>query len=159
MSSFPIAPKRPYEITQHGETRVDNYFWLRYREDPEVLKYLTAQNDYLDEMMGHTRSLQETLFAEMKGRIKETDSTVPEKRGEYLYYTRTETGKQYLIFCRRKDSLDDGAEEILLDQNELAEGKIFCSVSAFSVSPDGKSSPSLRQLSRRKSFRLSDSES
>ena len=138
MSSFPIAPKRPYEITQHGETRVDNYFWLRYREDPEVLKYLTAQNDYLDEMMGHTRSLQETLFAEMKGRIKETDSTVPEKRGEYLYYTRTKAGKQYPIFCRRKDSPDDSVEEILLDQNELAEGKIFCSVSAFSVSPDGR---------------------
>ncbi|MCI0553617.1 MAG: S9 family peptidase [Anaerolineae bacterium] len=137
MPSFPIAPKRPYEITQHGSTRVDDYFWLRYREDPEVLKYLTAQNDYLDEVMGHTRSLQETLFAEMKGRIKETDSTVPEKRGGYLYYTRTEAGKQYPIFCRRKDS-PDNAEEILLDQNELAEGKVFCSVSAFSVSPDGK---------------------
>lgn len=137
MSSFPIAPKRPYEITQHGETRVDNYFWLRYREDPEVLKYLTAQNDYLDEVMGHTKSLQEELFSEMKGRIKETDSTVPEKRGEYLYYTRTEAGRQYPVFCRIIDS-PDGQEEILLDQNELAEGKIFCSVSAFSVSPDGK---------------------
>ena len=136
MSSFPIAPKRPFEITQHGETRVDNYFWLRYREDPEVLKYLTAQNDYLDEVMGHTRQLQETLFSEMKGRIKETDATVPEKRGEYLYYTRTEAGKQYPIFCRRKDSAES-LEEILLDQNELADGKIFCSVSAFSVSPDG----------------------
>src|SRR5215510_12570534 len=136
MSSFPIAPKRPYEITQHGETRVDNYFWLRYREDPEVLKYLTAHNEYLDEVMGHTKLLQEELFSEMKGRIKETDSTVPEKRGEYLYYTRTEAGKQYPIFCRRKDS-SDSQEEILLDQNELAEGKIFCSVSAFSVSPDG----------------------
>ena len=136
MSSFPIAPKRPYEITQHGETRLDNYFWLRYREDPEVLKYLTAQNDYLDEVMGHTRQLQETLFSEMKGRIKETDLTVPEKRGKYLYYTRTESGKQYPIFCRRKDS-PEGQEEILLDQNELAEGKTFCSVSAFSVSPDG----------------------
>ena len=136
MSSFPIAPKRPYEITQHGETRVDNYFWLRYREDPDVLKYLTAQNDYLVEVMGHTKQLQEILFSEMKGRIKETDSTVPEKRGDYLYYTRTEAGKQYPIFCRRKD-LPESSEEMLLDQNELAKGKIFCSVSAFSVSPDG----------------------
>jgi oligopeptidase B len=136
MPSFPIAPKRPYEITQHGSTRVDDYFWLRYREDPEVLKYLTAHNDYLDEMMGHTKPLQETLFAEMKARIQETDSTVPERRGDYLYYTRTEAGKQYLIFCRRKDSMEK-PEEILLDQNELAEGKLFCSVSAFSVSPDG----------------------
>jgi oligopeptidase B len=136
MSSFPIAPKRPYEITQHGETRVDNYFWLRYREDPEVLKYLNAQMDYLDEVMGHTKSLQETLFSEMKGRIKETDSTVPEKRGGYLYYTRTEDGKQYPIFCRQKDS-PDSPEEILLDQNALADGQIFCSVGGFVVSPDG----------------------
>ena len=136
MPSFPIAPKRPYEITQHGSIRMDDYFWLRYREDPEVLKYLTAHNDYLDEMMGHTKPLQETLFAEMKARIQETDSTVPERRGDYLYYTRTEAGKQYPIFCRRKDSMEN-PEEILLDQNELAEGKLFCSVSAFSVSPDG----------------------
>ena len=136
MPPFPIAPKRPYEITQHGSTRVDDYFWLRYREDPEVLKYLTAHNDYLDEMMRHTKPLQETLFAEMKARIKETDSTVPERRGDYLYYTRTEAGKQYPIFCRRRDSMEN-PEEILLDQNELAEGKLFCSVSAFSVSPDG----------------------
>ena len=136
MSSFPIAPKRPYEITQHGEARLDNYFWLRYREDPDVLKYLTAQNDYLEEVMGHTRQLQETLFSEMKGRIMETDSTVPEKRREYFYYTRTEAGKQYPIFCRKKNSLE-GQEQILLDQNELAQGKTFCSVSAFSVSPDG----------------------
>lgn len=136
MPPFPIAPKRPYAITQHGETRVDDYFWLRYREDPEVLKYLTAQNKYLEEMMGHTKHLQEELFAEMKARIKETDFTVPEKRGEYLYYTRTESGKQYPVFCRRKDSMEN-PEELLLDQNQLAEGKPFCSVSAFSVSPDG----------------------
>ncbi len=136
MSSFPIAPKRPYEITQHGETRVDNYFWLRYREDPEVLKYLNAQMDYLDEVMGHTKPLQETLYSEMKGRIKETDSTVPEKRGGYLYYTRTEDGEQYPIFCRQKDS-PDSPEEILLDQNALADGQIFCSVGGFVVSPDG----------------------
>ena len=136
MPSFPIAPKRPYSITQHGETRVDDYFWLRNREDPEVLKYLSAQMDYLDEVMGHTKPLHEALFSEMKNRIQETDSTVPEKRGGYAYYQRTEAGKQYPIFCRRKD-LADSPEEILLDQNELAEGKIFCSVSGFSVSPDG----------------------
>ena len=136
MSFFPTAPKRPYQITQHGETRVDDYYWMRDRQDPEVLKYLHAENDYLEEVLGHTKPLQDTLFAEMKGRIQETDSTVPEKRGEYLYYTRTESGKQYPIFCRRKDSLE-GPEEVLLDQNLLAEGKSFCSVGAFIVSPDG----------------------
>jgi oligopeptidase B len=137
MSSFPIAPKKPQTITLHNETRIDDYFWLRYREDPEVMKYLTAQMDYLDEVMGHTKPLHEKLAAEMRARIQETDSTVPEKRDGYIYYIRTEAGKQYPIFCRRYDS-SESPEEILLDQNILAEGKIFCSVSGFSVSPDGK---------------------
>ncbi|HSB00463.1 MAG TPA: S9 family peptidase, partial [Anaerolineales bacterium] len=104
--------------------------------DPEVLKYLHAENDYLEEIMGHTKSLQETLYAEMKARLKETDATVPEKRGEYFYYSRTEEGKQYPIYCRKKGSLDS-PEEILLDQNALAEGKSFCSIGALTVSPDG----------------------
>ncbi|HET9912602.1 MAG TPA: prolyl oligopeptidase family serine peptidase, partial [Anaerolineales bacterium] len=136
MLSYPTAPKRPYEITQHGYTRIDNYYWMRDRSDPEVLKYLHAENDYLEEIMGHTRSLQETLYAEMKARLRETDSTVPEKRGEYFYYSRTEEGKQYPIYCRKKGSLES-PEEILLDQNILAEGKSFCSVGALTVSLDG----------------------
>lgn len=136
MSFFPTAPKRPYAITQHGETRIDNYYWMRDRHDPEVLKYLHAENDYLEEVMGHTKPLQEMLYAEMRGRMKESDSTVPEKRGEYFYYTRTEAGHQYPIYCRRKGSLD-APEEILLDQNQIAEGKSFCSVGALAVSPDG----------------------
>ena len=137
MPSFPVAPKRPHTITQHGETRVDDYFWLRQREDPEVMKYLTSQLDYLEEVMGHTKPLQERLFSEMKQRIQETDATVPEARGGYWYYSRTEAGKQYPIFCRRKESVNqplENPEEILLDQNMLADGKNFCSVSGFSVS-------------------------
>src|SRR5574341_922481 len=137
MLSYPTAPKRPYEITQHGQTRIDNYYWMRDRTDPEVLKYLHAENDYLEEIMGHTKPLQETLYAEMKGRIQETDSTVPEKRGEYFYYARTEEGKQYPLYCRKKFS-PDAPEQILLDENLLAEGKSFCSVGALIVSPDGE---------------------
>ena len=136
MNSFPVPPKRPHEITQHGQTRIDNYYWMRNRENPEVMKHLRAESDYLEEVMQHTKPLQEQLFSEMKGRIKETDSTVPEKRGEYLYYERTEEGKQYPIFCRKKGSVES-PEEILLDQNTLAEGKSFCSVGAFSISPEG----------------------
>jgi len=136
MPIFPVTPKRPHEITQHSDTRVDNYYWLRNREDPEVLKFLHEQMDYLEEVTGHTKPLQETLFSEMKERIQETDSTFPEEENGYLYYKRTVAGKQYPIFCRRKDSTDS-PEEILLDQNLLAEGKIFCSVSGFEVSPDG----------------------
>lgn len=136
MATIPLAPKRPYEITQHGQTRIDNYFWMRYREDPAVLEYLHAEADYLEEVMQHTKPLQETLFAEMKGRIKETDTSAPEKKGDYYYYTRTEEGKQYPIFCRKAESVD-GSEEILLDQNQLAAGQSFCRIGAFRVSPDG----------------------
>ena len=136
MSFFPTAPKRPHTITQHGETRIDNYYWMRDRQDPDVLKYLRAESDYLEEVMGHTRPLQDMLYAEMKSRMLETDSTVPEKRGDYFYYTREKAGLQYPIFCRKKGSLES-PEEILLDQNQLAEGKPFCSVGAFTISPDG----------------------
>lgn len=136
MPSNPNALKRQYTITQHGFVRTDEYYWMREREDPEVMKYLQTENDYLEEVLGHTLSFQEQLFQEMKSRIKEEDSTVPEKVGEYFYYSRSETNKQYPIFCRKKGSLDE-LEEILLDQNTLAENKEFCSVGAFTVSPDG----------------------
>jgi len=137
MPSFPIAPKRPHKLTQHGQTRIDDYYWMRDKQNPETLKYLRAESDYLEEVMQHTKPLQGKLFLEMKGRIKENDASVPEKRGGYFYYTRHEAGKQYPIFCRKHGSLD-AAEEIILDQNQLAEGKPFCSVSGFAVSPDGK---------------------
>ena len=135
MITFPIAPKQPKEITQHGQTRLDNYFWMRYREDAEVLKYLHAEQDYLEEIMQHTKPLQEQLFQEMKGRIKEDDSSAPEKEGEYFYYTRYETGKQYPFYCRKKGSLD-APEEILIDQNTLAGENNFCRIGSFSISPD-----------------------
>lgn len=135
MSSFPIAPKRPKEITQHGETRIDDYFWMRYREDPEVLKYLRAEQDYLEEIMQHTKPLQAQLFQEMKGRIKEDDSSAPEKDGEYVYYTRYETGKQYPFYCRKKVTLD-APEELLIDQNALAGENNFCRIGSFSMSPN-----------------------
>jgi oligopeptidase B len=135
MASFPIAPKQPKEIVQHGLTRLDHYFWMRHREDPEVLKYLHTEQDYLEEVMQHTKPLQKQLFQEMKGRIKEDDSSAPEKEGEFVYYTRFETGKQYPFYCRKKDDLN-APEEILLDQNELAGEKNFCRIGSFAISPD-----------------------
>lgn len=135
MTSFPIAPKRPKEITQHGQTRVDDYFWMRYKEDPEVLKHLHAEQDYLEEITGHTQSFQAKLYEEMKGRIKEDDSSAPEKNGGYFYYTRYEPGKQYPFYCRKKDT-PDAAEDILLDQNALVGESNFCRVGSFSISPD-----------------------
>ena len=136
MKKHPVVAKRPHELSLHGHTRTDEYYWLKERENPEVLKYLHDQMDHLEETMAHTKPLQEQLFSEMKERMQETDSTVPVKRGAYLYYQRTEAGKQYPVFCRRNEK-DGSQEEILLDQNVLAEGKTFCSVSAYSISPDG----------------------
>lgn len=135
MLNHPIPPKRDFHITQHGITRNDEYYWMRNREDPEALKYLRAENEYLEATLAHLKPLRDELFNEMKARLQESDKSVPYKDGEYFYYTRTEAGRQYPIFCRKKDSLD-APEEILLDQNVLAEGHEFCSVSAFSISPD-----------------------
>ena len=134
--SHPTAQKRPHYITQHGTTRQDDYFWMRYREDPEVPSYLKAENDYLEEVLQHTAPLQKQLYEEMVGRIKEADTSFPEKIGEYYYFTRTEPAKQYPIFCRSKEQ-EDTRGEMLLDQNKLAEGSAFCRIGAFSVSPDG----------------------
>ncbi|HNK63924.1 MAG TPA: S9 family peptidase [Anaerolineales bacterium] len=133
---LPVAPKRPHELTQHGVTRIDDYYWMRDKDDPETMKYLHAESDYLEETMQHTHPLREALFSEMKGRIQETDATVPEKRGDFFYYERSAAGRQYPIFCRKKGSLES-PEEVILDQNELAEGRSFCSISGISVSPDG----------------------
>ena len=132
---IPKAKKQPRESVNHGDKRVDNYFWLRYREEEETIAYLKAENAYTEKMMGHTVELQQTLYEEMLGRIKETDLSVPYRKGEYFYYSRTEEGKSYSIECRKKGSLD-GSEEIILDQNQLAEGKDFCELGVVSVSPN-----------------------
>ena len=133
----PSAPKRPQEITTHGDTRIDPWFWLRDVEDPATLEYLRAENAHTEAVMAPEEELQERLFLEMRARIKEDDSTVPEKEGEYYYYTRFEEGKQYPIHCRKRGSLD-GPEEILINVNELAEGKDYTRVGSWENSPDHK---------------------
>lgn len=131
----PVANIVPYADTIHGDIRMDNYFWLRERDNPEVLEYLRAENAYTEALMQHTEVLQETLYNEMLGRIKETDLSVPEKIDDYYYYSRTEEGKQYRIYCRKYESLD-AEEEIILDQNILAEGIEYFEIGVFSVSPN-----------------------
>ena len=123
----PMAQIEPVELTAHGHVRTDPYFWLRNRENPEVIAYLEAENAYTDAMTAHTKALQDSLFEEIKGRIKQDDSTVPFKLDDFFYYRRYEEGKQYPIFARKQGSLD-AAEEIILDANVLAEGKPFLSV-------------------------------
>jgi oligopeptidase B len=132
----PIAKKSPKTSTTHGETRVDNYFWLRDKKSKEVLDYLEAENAYTKAVMKPTETFQEVLYKEMLGRIQQTDLSVPYCLGDYWYYTRTEKGKQYPIHCRKKGSLE-GKEEIILDLNELAKGHKFFSRGAFVVSDDG----------------------
>ena len=92
----PIAPKRPQELTTHGDTRIDPWYWLRDVDDPETLAYLNAENAHTEAAMAPEEVLQQSLYQEMRGRIKEDDSTVPQKEGDYYYYTRFEEGKQYL---------------------------------------------------------------
>ncbi|MFQ6614139.1 MAG: S9 family peptidase [Fidelibacterota bacterium] len=135
MPQPPRAKKIPHDVTVHNDPRTDYYFWLRDRSNPEVIAYLNRENEYTSAMMKATEGLQKKLFDEMKSRIKETDLSVPVKIDQYLYYTRTEQGKQYPIYCRKLNS-PDSAEEILLDQNQLAIGKDFFSIGAFKISPD-----------------------
>jgi oligopeptidase B len=132
----PMAEKKPKETKIHGDTLVDDYFWLREKSNPAVLDHLKAEDAYALAMMKPTEGLQAKLYKEMLSHIKQTDQNVPYRLGGYFYYTRTEEGKQYPIFCRKKGSLD-AKEEVVLDQNELAKGQKFMSVGAFAPSDDG----------------------
>jgi oligopeptidase B len=132
----PMTEKKTKTTKIHDYTTTDNYFWLREKSNPEVIKHLEAENVYTESMMKPTAALQDKLYKEMVGHIKETDDTVPYRWGAYYYYSRTEQGKQYPINCRKKGSLT-APEEVVLDQNEMAKGLKFFSVGAFVPSDDG----------------------
>lgn len=133
----PAAEKGPKEFVAHGDKRTDDYYWLNQRENPKVLDYLKAENAYLDTLMSGTKDLREKLFTEMKGRIKEKDESLPYKDNGYWYYSRFEEGKQYPIFCRKKETLE-APEEILLDQNKMAEGFTYYSIGGRAVSDNNE---------------------
>jgi len=133
----PMADKIPKELTIHGQTRVDEYYWLNERQNPKVLDYLKAENAYADALMKHTEPLQDALYKEMVGRIRQTDMSVPYFENGYWYYTRFETGKDYPVYCRKAKSLK-GREEILLDGNKMAVGHSYFNIGGRSVSPDNK---------------------
>lgn len=134
-TNTPTAKTVPHTFEKHGRTFSDPYAWLQDKSDPQVIAYLQAENDYAKEMLRHTEGLQEQLFQEMRGRIQEDDVSAPEQRGEYFYYQRMEAGKQYRIFCRKHGSLE-APEQVLLDENELAQGLEYCKVFVFLPSPD-----------------------
>ena len=137
----PTAERKPHPTHIHGEVLQDDYFWLREKEAPEVRAYLEAENDYTEAVMVPTRDLQEALYREMLSHIKETDTSVPYRDGDWYYYVHTLEGSQYAIHCRRRAAADSSydpsaPEEVLLDVNKLAEGQPFLSLGALSVSPD-----------------------
>ncbi|MBI1845641.1 MAG: S9 family peptidase [Candidatus Rokubacteria bacterium] len=135
MPSPPVAKTVPRVQVLHGDRLEDPYHWLREKGSPDVVAYLTAENAYTDAVMKGTEAIQESLYAEMLGRIKEDDQTVPFRRGEWLYYSRTEKGRQYPIYCRQR--AESAPEQVTLDVNGLAEGHPFCSIGPSAVSDDG----------------------
>ncbi len=129
----PVAKIIPKRLEKHGHVRIDDYYWLKERDNPKVVEYLKAENHYTDTIMAHTEGLQQILFNEFKERIKQTDMSVPYKQDDYYYYIREEDGKEYPIHCRKKETLEN-EEEIMLNVNELAKGHEFISVRRGEVS-------------------------
>src|ERR1043166_230799 len=128
-----MVKRIPTRFEKHGHVRIDDYYWLRERENPDVIAYLNAENEYGEKAMAHTKAFEERLFAEIKGRFKQTELSVPYKRDDYFYYTRYEEGKEYPIYARKQGSLD-ASEQIMLDANVLAVGHDFFSIGGSAVS-------------------------
>lgn len=133
----PVAAKIPKILKAHGDERIDNYYWLNEKENPEVIKYLNEENHYYNSATAHTKKFQENLFLEMKSRIKEDDESVPYKKKGYYYITRFKKGQQYPIYSRKKETLQ-AKEEILFDVNDLAKGHTYFKLIGVSVSPNNK---------------------
>jgi oligopeptidase B len=132
----PAAERRPVTLEAHGDIRTDDWFWLRDKDDPAVIAHLEAENAYTAAVTAGTTALQEALFAEMVARIEETDLSVPVRKGPWLYYGRTREGSNYGIHCRRPVDGPEDVEQVLLDENALAEGQAYFSLGNFSISPD-----------------------
>ena len=133
----PVAAIKPERLEKHGDVRIDNYYWLNQRENPEVIDYLNKENEYYRQQTAHTKQFRDDLFLEMKSRIKEDDASVPYKYNGYWYITRFEKGKDYPIYSRKKETLD-APEEILFDCNEMAAGHNYFHLSGLSISEDNK---------------------
>ncbi len=131
----PMAAVVPTNLEMHGDVRVDDYYWLRERENPDVIAYLEAENEYVEAVMAHTQPLQDALFDEIVARIKEDDASVPSMRDGYWYYSRFVEGGEYPIYCRKEGTLD-ADEQITIDGNVEAEGHEFFSLRGLTVSPD-----------------------
>jgi oligopeptidase B len=132
----PVAEKHPHTTVVHGDSLTDDYFWLREKTNPKVMDYLKGEDAYANAVMKPTTALQDVLYQEMLGHLKQTDETVPYAENGYFYYSRTREGLQYPIYCRKRGDLS-AVEEVLLDQNELAQGKAYLAIGVRAVSDDG----------------------
>ena len=135
--SAPIAKKIPKKLKIHGDERIDNYYWLNDRNSDDVIKYLKSENKFTKSVMKHTKKFQKNLFNEMKGRIKEDDTSVPYKLNGYWYITKYEKGKDYPVYTRKKGSLK-AKEEVLFDCNKMAKGHSYFKLGGISISPNNE---------------------
>ena len=133
----PDAKQVPHELEKHGDIRIDEYYWMNERDHPDVIAYLEAENAYYEQMTAHTKPLQQKLFEEMKARIKEDDESVPYKYNGYWYYTRFEKGKNYPLYCRREEVMT-APEEVMFDNNEMAEGHSYFKQAGYSISENNE---------------------
>lgn len=133
----PVAKKQPHSLEKHGDVRIDDYYWMNDRENLAVIAHLEEENAYYHQMTSHTKDFQDRLFIEMKGRIKEDDESVPYKSDGYWYITRFETGQQYPVYSRKKDTLE-AHEEIMFNCNEMAMGQDFFNLGGIAVSPNNE---------------------
>jgi oligopeptidase B len=134
-SQAPLAKQQPKELSKHGHTRTDKYFWLNERENPEVVEYLTQENEFTAAVMAPTKSFEDALYEEIVARLKKTDISVPVRRDNYFYYSRFEEGGEYPLYCRKRESLD-ATEAVMLNGNELAEGFEYFAIGNFKISSD-----------------------
>ena len=131
----PTSKKIPSQLIIHGDTVIDNYYWMRDKNAPEVINHLYAENAYADNIMKQSTFLQKVLYEEFKSHRKETFTSLPSKRKGYLYYTKNEKGKEYPIYCRKKDTAN-ARETVILDVNLLAKDQPYINVSGFAISPN-----------------------
>ncbi|HIP37306.1 MAG TPA: S9 family peptidase [Crocinitomix sp.] len=149
----PVAKKIPHVFIEHQYKRIDNYYWLRNKENKEVLAYINSENEYLKHTLKHTEPFQEELYKEMRARIKEDDDSVPYFKNGYWYYHRYEKGNEHPIYCRKKDSLNN-KEEIFLNENELASDFDYYEIVSFSVSPNNKVLAFCEDITGRRLYRI-----
>jgi oligopeptidase B len=149
----PVAAIKPHTFSEHGTIRTDNYFWLKERENPEVIEYLKAENAYCEEVLRDSKPKEEALFEELKARIKKDDASVPYKDGAYYYYNKYEAGKDYAINYRKQGSLD-GKEELLMDENERAKGQAYYDLGSLEISNDNRMLAYSEDLVSRRLYQL-----